>query len=220
MFVKKLDMHKTLLIFTLTFLSLNVSYSQDVMNSLGSIGDFGYITTPAETNNGVKGSPYTTEDYVPAKISVLKNRVYRVKYNALMDEIVVMGDNNATYGLDKHGRRDITITLLGSKKSYQVFNYLDDRNFETIGYFIHITPISSNVKLLKKERIKFVNAKKSINSYSQPEPAHYKRENDRYYVKYKDEIAVFYQPRKRSWPKFFPASKKKFPNSSNPRKSI
>ena len=108
-------MHKPLLLFTLAFLSLYIANGQNIMDSQGTIGDFGYITLPANKNNAVKGSPYITKDFVPAKISVLKNRVYPVKYNALMDEIVVMGEDDATYGLDKHGRRDITITLLGSK---------------------------------------------------------------------------------------------------------
>jgi len=197
-------MHKTFLSFTFTLLSLCISIGQNVMDSQGTIGDFGYITIPADKNNDIKGTPYITEDYVPAKISVLKNKIYRVKYNALMDEIVVLGEDDATYGLDKHGRRDITITILGSRKSYQVFNYLDDRDFETIGYFIHVTPLDSNIKLLKKERIKFVDAKKSINSYSQSEPAHYKRENDKYYIKNKDQIAVLLPANKKKIAQLFP----------------
>jgi len=183
----------------------NSSFSQDVMNPFGTLSDFGFISIPAtETNNNIEGSPYITENYVPAKISVLKNKIYRVKYNALLDEILILGDDDSTYGIDKHGRKDITITILASQKTYQVFNYLDDRDFETIGYFIHMSNPDSTIKLLKKERIKFYPGKKAINSYSQSEPAQYKREDDKYYVKIKDQIAVLFVQNKKKIARLFP----------------
>ena len=202
-------MYKTFLVLTFILLSIRIGFAQNVMGSQGTLGDFGFISIPAtEPNNDIKGSPYITEGYVPAKISVLKNKVYRVKYNALLDEIVVLGEDDATYGLDKHGRKDITITILGSKKTYQVFNYLDGRNYETIGYFIHITHLNSNIKLLKKERIKFFAGKKAFSSYAQSEPAQYKRTNDKYYLKIKDQIAALLPIKKKEIAQLFPASEK------------
>lgn len=202
-------MNKPLLIISSIILSFNIGSAQNVMSPYGNLGDFGFITIPAvESNNKVKGSQYITKGFVSAKISVLKNRIYHVKYNALLDEIVVKGEDDVTYGLDKHGRKDITITLLGSKKAYQVFNYLDDRNYETIGYFIHITPINSNTKLLKKECIKFIEEKKAYSSYTQTQPAHYKRENDKYYIKIKDQIAVLLPNKKNKLTQLFPSFEK------------
>jgi hypothetical protein len=203
-------MNKTLLILGFVVLAFNWGFAQNVMDgSFGNLGDFSFISIPAvKANNNIKGSPYVTEEYLPAKISVLKNRIYRVRYNALMDEIVVKGEDDATYGLDKHGRKDITITMLSSNKTYQVFNYLDDRNYETIGYFIHMTHPDSNIKLLKKERIKFINEKKAYSSYAQTQPAHYKRENDKYYIKIKDDIAVLLPTKKNKIAQLFPSSEK------------
>ena len=63
-----------------------------------------------------------------------------------------------------------------------------------------------------------MNAKIATNSYSQPEPAHYKRENDRYYLKYKDQIAVFLPTKKKKLVELFPGLEKeisKFIKSQN-----
>ena len=113
------------------------------------------------------------------------------------------GDNNVAYLLNKY-RKDITVELIALNKTYQNFTYIDSDNNSSFGYFVIMTDPNENIKLLKKETIKFVNEKVNVTGYGTARPAQYKRTNDKYFIKIKDQSAVLLTNNKKEIAKLFP----------------
>lgn len=170
----------------------------------------GFISSPAtEHNTNVLGSQYITEGFVSAKISIIENKIYPGKYNAFLDQIEIMSKDGTVYVMDKDGRKDIAITFIDTKKTYQLFNYLDKKNKNNLGYFISMNNRDLNVLLLKRERIKFVKERKAKTSYDKNKLAEYKKLEDIYYIKIKDKPAVLVANNKTKLIKLFPEHKNK-----------
>jgi len=164
-------------------------------------------TTPVVLNDRVDGTPYINEKFAPAVISASENNIFYVRYNAVRDDIEVKGEHNSAYSLNKY-RRDITIKLLAQKKTYQNFMYVDSDNNQTFGYFVHISDPEANVKLLKKEIIKFFDEKLQVTGYDTPQDAKFKRLADKYFIKKGKENAVVIPSSKKEFAKLFPEHEK------------
>lgn len=202
-------MKNTILILVLISFSFNFSYSQK--RSLGNpqFGEGGFVlTTPKTINENIEGTPYISDEFEVAKISVSNSEVFKVKYNALLDEIEIENNIGEIYALNKYGRKDITITLLKSKKVYQIFSFIDDNNSLFNGFFVHITDINSKVKLLKKESKRFVGEKAATSGYDQPKPAHYRKLNDQFFIRIEGQNAIESPTKKKDFVKFFPNQSK------------
>lgn len=195
--------------FVFVFISLFVSSSIFAQELLGGHGagtgiSSGLIsTTPVVLNERVEGTPYINEKFVPATISASENVIFYVRYNAVNDQIEVKGEDDKAYALNKH-RRDIVIQLIANKKTYQSFIYFDSDNNQSFGYFVNLNDRASKVKLLKKERIKFLDEKPQVTGYDTPQPAKYQRLSDQYFMKVDDKNAVIIPSKKKSFAKLFP----------------
>ncbi|MEZ4793551.1 MAG: hypothetical protein R2783_08855 [Gelidibacter sp.] len=206
-------MSKAYLILGMAFFTLSIGYSQTLIEGgLSGTRSSGLIsTTPIVLNEYVQGSPYINEDFLPARISVSEDDVFYVRYNAISDQFEVKGENNKSYALNKY-RRDIVVQLVGLKKTYQVFGYLDENENENFGYFVIMNDQDSNVKLLKKEKKFFIGEKVATTSYDTPKPATYKRANDEYYIKIGNDPAVELPTKKKEIAKLFPKKEDKILN--------
>lgn len=170
----------------------------------------GFITSPAtEHNRDILGSQYITEDFVAAKISIIENKIYSGKYNAFLDQIEIMSKDGTVYVINKDIKRDIAITFIDSKKTYKLFNFLDNKNKNNLGYFISMNNKGLNVLLLKKERIKFVKERKAKTSYDKNKLAEFKKLKDIYYIKIEKKPAVLFPNNKTKLIKLFPEHKNK-----------
>ncbi|MDU8886617.1 hypothetical protein RXV94_10635 [Yeosuana sp. MJ-SS3] len=198
------------LIITLLFSSSLNAQELTVIGGHGS-GNSGsgqlLSTTPVVLNDRVDGTPYINEKFAPAVISASENNIFYVRYNAVNDEIEVKGERNSAYALNKY-RRDITIQLIAQKKTYQNFMYVDSDNNQTFGYFVHLSNPEANIKLLKKEVVKFFDEKVQVTGYDTPQDAKYKRLADKYFIKKGKENAIVIPNSKKEFAKLFPDHEK------------
>jgi len=187
------------------FTTVNISYSQ--ISGLDS--EFENLTTSGSRfikvanpdNNEIEGSAYINKDFVAARISIVKNKVFYARYNAFNDEIEIKGENDIIYGLDKK-RKDILIHFSNPKQTYQAFDYNLD-NKDLFGYFTKLN-FDSEMLLLRKERIIHVEEKISKTTYGTNKPAHFKRAKDKYFIKIGDKSAIELSKNKKDVAKLIP----------------
>jgi len=195
------------------FLLLSFSINSQELTLIGGHGSgnsgSGQLlsTTPVVLNDRVDGTPYINEEFSPAVISASENNIFYVRYNAFKDEIEVKGEHNSAYSLNKY-RRDITIKLLAQKKTYQNFMYVDSDDNQTFGYFVHISDPEANIKLLKKELVKFFDEKVQVTGYDTPQDAKFKRLADKYFIKKGNENAIVIPSSRKEFAKLFPEHEK------------
>jgi hypothetical protein len=145
----------------------------------------GLISSINNNNTDIEGSPYINETYQLAKISSLGENLLEVRYNGYDDQFEINGDQDKTYLLNKH-QNDLTIYFLNSDKTYKTFNYVDQQNgIPSTSYFVVLNP-NSDMLLLKKESVKFVEGKKGVTSYERDKPPKFRRNSDKYYYKIRE----------------------------------
>lgn len=162
----------------------------------------GYLVTVDRSDKTAIGSPYVNPEFVAAKVSVNEKIVVLFRYNAVHDEIEIKKDENQIFNLDK-SIRDLTVTSVIEKKTYQSFDYLSNEGYELKGYFVHLGNASNTIKLLKKESIEFQNEKKATTSYEKTKPAQFKRKSDSFYIKIGDNMPVEFSSNKKDFAKIF-----------------
>jgi len=163
--------------------------------------------SPLASNNNYEGSPYINREFEPAKISVLEDIVCYVRYNAVNEEIEVQGTNEKAYALNKY-RKDIKVEFISPKKIYQNFIYLNENGEKSFAYFVHISNSNSNIKLLKKENIKFFKERVAITTYDTPKPAKFERLEDKYFIKINDQNVILLPKNKKKLAELFPDHEK------------
>ena len=190
-------------------ITVNIAYPQleglddklsNFKSSRPSIGGFVKIANSNKFDK-IEGSAYINENFVPAKISTAKNKVYYVRYNAFNDEMEIKGENDIIYGLNKE-RENLLINFSNPKQTYQLFDYTLDSN-DLQGYFIKIN-FDSDLLLLRKERIVHVDEKISATTYGTNRPAHFKRAKDNYFIKVGENNAIELPKNKKEIAKLFP----------------
>lgn len=129
------------------------------------------------------GTPYITKDFVTASISPL-NQIFKVRYNAVSDDMEVMQDEKVLI-LNKKNK-DYIINITSGNKTYKILSYKDDSNKETTGYFVVLSE-NDKISLYKKEKKKFFKAKsasyaKSSYSSSEGSKPEFKDLKPKYYI--------------------------------------
>jgi len=129
------------------------------------------------------GSIYINEDFLPAKLSDSKDN-YLIRYNAYQDEMEVQKNGNIHH-LSKN--LNYSINFEGINKTYKVFNY--SKKNETVSGFFVVLYKGEKLSLLLKEEIKFYEEVKAKTGYDKYIPPTLKRENDEFYIGYKNNSA-------------------------------
>ena len=204
-------MKNRILVVLITLVISNANLAQGEMGGNPIVNNGFLLTTPTQVNVRVGGSPYITDDYVPARISNFDNKIFAVKYDALLDEILVKnetGNELEAYALPKNGRQDIAITLISHNKTYQIFDYVNDNSEKTSGFFIMMNSPIASIKMLKKETVKFYEERIATSGYDKSRPAEYRRLNDTFFIKVNDEPAIEFSTNKKDFSKMFPDNEK------------
>lgn len=191
-----------ILLFITTF---SYTQSQDLKNTQ-TLVKRGLISTFDEGDRSVQGSPYLYDEYFPA-ITSYDNKTLRVKYNMVTDEMEVETNEMEVYALNKN-IANLRIKFLKDKTTYQAFDYINDDGIATKGYFVLLSDLDFEIKLLMKQSKKFVDRKPAKSSYQTAELAHYKRERDELYIKIGQQNAIELPSNKKDIATLFPDSEK------------
>ncbi|MDX1278696.1 hypothetical protein [Oceanihabitans sediminis] len=150
-------------------------------------------TSPVIINETYKGTPYLNEDYSVISINKIEGETFSARFNAAADAMEILVKDGKAYNLSRD--TNLEVTFLISNKKYRVFYYKNENNSNRNGYFVVLN--DDDIKLLKKEIIKFHDEKLATNSYDSARPAEFKREKDKYYFLLKDQIYVTEVPKRK-----------------------
>jgi len=194
---------------TLIFLfSLSLSNAQSIAFADGNATygrENSFITIDADTRYDVEGSKYLADAFMPAVVSTMPDKLFNIKYNIFSGEMEVQSTNNKAYALNKY-RKDIVITFIDSKTTYQLFDYINSDNMMQLGYFLVLN--RGENKILIKEKIIFLEEKPSKTGYDEHRPPQYKRLDDKYYVKTSGSSNALELPKnKNKFAELFPKNK-------------
>lgn len=195
----------------LLFLALLISFSfkgySQYVNSSSGLKIVGSQRIYDRNNNDyskINGSPYTTEDFVPAKIYPL-DKLFFVRYNAIKDQMEVKTEDNKIIILDNN-HTEYKISLNVGNITY---NILHDKESGKFGYFISVVETNS-VSIYKKQVKKYYPEKISDNSYGQNKPAYFSEGKDILYIQLNKEGEAIKLPTKRkAFLSLFPSNESK-----------
>lgn len=157
-------------------------------------------------DKSINGTPYINEKFVPARVTINdEEKIYNIRYNAYLDIIEIQDQNLKTFSINK-SVENLTVTLLDNGQILELIKYLEGYTIKE-SYFAHISPTTSNVKLLKQSNVKLIPAKPSFNGYDKARPASYARTSDQYYIKVGDNLAVLTSKKKKEIAKLMPEHK-------------
>ncbi|OUR91508.1 hypothetical protein A9Q87_09360 [Flavobacteriales bacterium 34_180_T64] len=179
-------MKKILLV---SILALFISVSLNAQeNNRTLIAGSNQTYTFDKSDKSVKGSPYINDSFSPARVKSDGIKVYKIRYNALADQMEVEDENSKKYTIDK-SLKNVLITFISDNKTYQSYDYENKDGNLKRGFFVNVSPADNKVKLLNKEFKKYIAGAAPKNGYSAPKPAYYKKV-DEYYIKINDNSAV------------------------------
>ncbi|WP_157727398.1 hypothetical protein [Chryseobacterium taklimakanense] len=150
-------------------------------NSRGSV--FDVTNTNFKSYQGIDGSPYFNEHFLPITVDGYNKHVPNVRYNAYEDEMEFQNGNNLNYVI-KSG--DMRIIFTGLNKVYVLRNYILDGT-STNGYLVEVVKeIEDKFGLYKKEQIHIVEYNNNTtNSYLKQQNPKFEKKRDVFIVLYK-----------------------------------
>lgn len=152
---------------------------------------------------GALGSPYIEEDFQSVKILSVGEKVYSGRYNAYLSEMeIIPGFGQNAIALDI-ANNDYEVYFINENKTYKSFTYTSDRGITKRGFLVVISD-QDGIQLLKEERIKYYAKERASSSYDQDKPAKFRREDDNYYVKLKNNSIAYLPAKTRDVSKAFP----------------
>jgi len=193
----------------LCFIINSIGFAQYITNGVIQDGTSsnlqGLISSINNDNNSdIEGSPYINETYQLAKISSIEENNLSVRYNGFNDQFEIKGDNEKVYLLNK-SLTNLTIQFLNSNKRYKTYNYFNDKTGNrSIGYFVVLSQ-ESEIILLKKESINYIEGKKSVTSYERDKPSKFRRNSDKYFFLMKENDLKNFPNNKKDIANLFPA---------------
>lgn len=170
-----------LALFCFNFSTAQEEYVGDI-NQIGSTGGSLMLSTAKpRTNVNVEGTPYVTENYFPVKLTSFEDRNFQARYNGYNGDMEVLDvDKGSVFVLNKNFN-NYEVDFVGQNKIYKVFKYVGQNEVLSNDFFVVLTS-NNNLKLLKKENVKFYGERVSTSTYDRPRKANYKRGNDEYYI--------------------------------------
>jgi hypothetical protein len=153
----------------------------------------GQITVMKEKSQPATGSMYVNDKFMPAKVSNLDKTVL-VRYNAYADNFQI---NDPLTGTEKTlpQQNNVTITFTGTAEVYTFEQYKTEKEEIKNGY-LSLVSDNPNVKIYKRAKIFLQPEVFPESSYQTYKPAAYKKAEDEFYIKIKDQDAVFFSGKK------------------------
>lgn len=181
-------MKKSLIIFLLPVL-----YSSQVMtemevfnNSNGNV--FNVKNTKFNSYEGIDGSPYINQLFLPIKIDGYNKLLPMLRYNAYEDEMEFKIENNLSY-VQKIG--EMKITFIANNKSYVLKNYNIDGDSKS-GYLVELVTERNKFALYKKEFIQILEYNNNTtNTYLKHKNPYFERAKDILILSYGENYIKF-----------------------------
>lgn len=145
------------------------------------------VARPAQLDGPISGTPYVKETFVPARINDYKN-THLIRFNAAQDEMEVKTNGKDISILSKTDKYHIKL-VDGTGLVYNNLNYMDDGSVKN-GYFISVKTNTENIKLFRKEIIRFTVGKAAQTSLEQDVPSKFTSQNDRFYLQLNQTTAL------------------------------
>lgn len=127
-------------------------------------------------NSEVKGSPYTTSEFVSATVMPY-NVVLPVRYNEVKDEMEIKHQNQIL-NLDKK-RADYVLNFHVGNKTYMLLETADSKEEKE---YLQVLSKNEKVSFYKKEITKFFAAKAAFYATASDSPPEYRKLSDKYYI--------------------------------------
>ncbi len=146
-----------------------------------------------EKSQPATGSMYVSDKYMPATVTGY-DKVILARYNAYADNFEIsdpVAGTNRVLPLQS----DVTIKFNGTGDVYSVQQYKNDDDELKTGY-LSLVSDKPNVKIFKKEKVSLQPEVFPASSYQTYKPANYKKSDDEFYIKIKDQDAVYFSSKK------------------------
>lgn len=175
---------KNLLILGL-FIFCQISFGQEESKNQRIFTNFngnGSIGFAAPTKGDVQGTMYVFPEFSPVKVGgVLQD--FTVRYNAFNDKMELKDNVNDQVFEYYPNINDKDFFLMGVNKKYHYLNYQSKDGRSTNGYLLELYVGKGN-RLLKRERIKFVQGQVSKTGYDRTIPDKYIKDTDVLFVQF------------------------------------
>jgi len=186
--------------FALTSVLATAQVQQTPVHSGG-----GQIYTSKEKSQAATGSMFVNDKHMPAKVSN-NDKTVLVRYNAYADNFEISDPISGTSKV-LPSQSDVTITLNSTGETYTFQQYKTEKEEIKNGY-LSIVSDKPNVKIYKRERIYLQPEVFPASSYQTYKPANYKKADDEFYIKIKDQDAAVFFSGKKDLAKLVPAKSK------------
>jgi len=204
-----------MLVFAIFALASSTAFSQSFIGQSSGNGAFAFkneyragdldlLTIRAvdhEATIGVKGSPYTTAEFVPATV-LPYNMVLPARYNEVKDQMEVKHQNQILI-LDKT-RSDFILKFHMGNKTYMLLETSESKEGKE---YLQVLSKNEKVSFYKKETTKFFAAKPAFHASVADDPAQYRELKDKFYLEKDGEIERI-TVKKKTFLKLFPEKKK------------
>lgn len=153
----------------------------------------GQIMVMKEKSQAATGSMYVNEKYMPTKVSN-NDKTVLARYNAYADNFEISDPQTGSFNvLPKQD--GVIITFVGTGEAYTAQQYKTSKG-EVIAGYLNIVSETPNVKIFKRERVFLQPEVFPASSYQTYKPANYKKTDDEFYIKLKDQDAVYFSSKK------------------------
>ena len=166
-------------------------------------GGLGYMYTKKAESQPATGSQYYIELFSAAKIDDAKE-IALVRYNAHSDEMELKIHEEIVVLEPKD---KMLIKLMNKKANYTFVQYQNEDDVASQGYLVVISD-NSNVRIFKREIIKFVPEEEAKGGYIKYKPARYKKESPEYYIQLNNGEIVYMPTKRKKIMKLIPGKEK------------
>lgn len=132
----------------------------------------------------VEGSPYVDSKFYASQVIGISGPTPPIRYNAYKDELEFV-DRDKTYYVSKSDSLEVKL----SNKSYKYLEYQIDNRFEMGFLVVLLNDINGKFSLYKKEKITLVPKYDSGSGYRDAVPAHFKLEEEKFYIGFSKKIS-------------------------------
>jgi hypothetical protein len=186
---------KTKLTFLL-LLNFLFSFGQDEDN-VNHLVSSTSLSTFANYDTSIKGSPFIQKNYADAKISKLDKKTFSTMYNAHRDFMEILKDDGTQYFLPSR-KYPYEVVFVSNQITYKAFNFKNKKG-NKYGFF-KLATNNKTSNLLVRESIELKEAIKPKTGYGEYTPSKFRRVKDTYFINFtKNDIAISLPKKKKSF---------------------
>ncbi len=179
-------------ILILTLLCSTLAFGQTTNNStskpvITNTDNLMLIARPAQLGDNISGTPYVKETFAPAKVNDYR-KTHLIRFNAAQDEMEVKINGEDISILSKLEQYHVKL-VDGTGLEYMNLNYNSNETIKN-GYFIPIKTETEDVKLFRKQIVRFTVGKAAQTSLEQDVPSKFTSQNDRFFLQLNQTTAL------------------------------